>query len=190
MSEHEILEKLSQNDTAAFTKLVESFYTRLCRIAIKYTRHPESAEEIVQDVFVAVWNKRHSLEITASLSAYLGTAVKYRSINYLKSELRKPRFEAEFPESVVSNTASPEDQLKATDLQQLIGEALESLPKKCRIIFDLSRNAEMTYKEIAAELNISQKTVETQMSIALSKMKEFLGRKWDKLACFLLILFT
>ncbi len=186
MSEQELVEKLSRNDIGAFNYLVEFFYTRLFRFALKYVRRPELAEELVQDVFVAVWNRRHTLEIKVSLSAYLHTAVKYRSINQLKSELLKPTFESEFPESVPCVLASVEDEIMAHDLGVLITSAIEALPKKCRIVFDLSRNGGLTYREIAKELEISQKTVETQMSIALSRIKIFLGNHWDKLISILL----
>lgn len=178
MSEQELLDKLRQNDISAFNYFVESYYTRLFRFALKYVRRPEVAEELVQDVFVAIWNKRHMLEITASLSAYVHTAIKYQAINRLKSELRNPKFETEFPESVPSVLASAEEEVMAHDLDICITKAIEALPKKCRIIFDLSRNAGLTYKEIATELEISQKTVESQMSIALSRIKVFLDKNW------------
>lgn len=186
MSEQEILEKVSKNDIKSFNYLVELHYTKLLRSSLKYVRRPELAEEIVQDVFVALWNKRQTLEIKISLSAYLHTAVKYRSLNQLKSDLLKPKFESEFPESVPCVLTGVEDEIMAQDLGVLITKAIETLPKKCRIIFDLSRNGGLTYKEIATELNISQKTVETQISIALSRIKVFLGKHWDNLIYILL----
>ena len=179
MTDRELLKKLSLGDKGAFNHLITIYYTPLCRSALKYMRSKEQAEEIVQDVFVSLWERRETVVVTSSLEAYLHTSVKYQSINALKKKLARPDIEAGFPEHFHPATNDTEDQLAGKELEQLVQEAIKALPTKCRIIFDLSRNAGLTYNEIATQLDISPKTVETQISIALARIKTHLGKYWE-----------
>jgi RNA polymerase sigma-70 factor, ECF subfamily len=181
VTETDLLKGLATDDKGSFNQLIRLYYTVLSRSALKYVRSKEQAEEIVQDVFVSLWERRQTLMITTSLEAYLYTAVKYQSINYLKKKLAKPVFDSDFPASAHPATNDTEDQVACKELARLVTQAIGTLPEKCRIIFDLSRNAGLTYREIAAELNISPKTVETQISIALTRIKAYLGKHWDTL---------
>lgn len=191
LSDQELIKRLSEDDKLVFNYLIELYYVNLSRSALKYVRYEEPAEEIVQDVFVSLWDKRKTLQITDSLSAYLFTAVKYASLNYLKKEFRKPQFQNEFPDDIHPMTDERSSKIEGEELERLVASAIQKLPEKCRIIFNLSRNSGLTYHEIAQELDISVKTVETQISIALSRLRAYLERHWDKiillpLACLVL----
>jgi RNA polymerase sigma-70 factor, ECF subfamily len=177
--EHELLKKLSLGDKGAFNQLIESYYTSLCRSALKYIRSKEQAEEIVQDVFVSLWERRETIVVTTSLAAYLHTSVKYQSINALKKKLARPDTEAGFPEHFHPTTNEVDELFAGKELEELVQDAITALPARCRIVFDLSRNAGLTYNEIATQLDISPKTVETQISIALARIKAHLGKYWE-----------
>lgn len=132
------------------------------------------AEDIAQDVFYDLWRKREKILITSSLKAYLKRAAVNRTLNHIRD--RKMNFEDEekMPE-LVSNTASISQKLEADELQEKINAAVDSLPERCRVIFSLSRYEEMSYKEIAKELDISVKTVENQISKALGILRNALA---------------
>jgi len=170
-----LLNELAGGSHRAYESLFRSYYTDLCRFCSRYVRNPDISEEIVQEVFIYIWEKRTALNITASFKAYLYTAVRNKSINYLKLQLPRDQAKEDITKHEVPSTIDLEGDVKYRELEGKVSEAINLLPKKCGIIFDLSRNAGHTYKEIAEELEISVKTVENQMVIALRKLRESLA---------------
>lgn len=189
-NDRDILDYLFQGDTRALNLLMERYYTGLCRFAVKHIRNEQEAEELVQDILVSLWDKRQILPAITSLPAYLYKAVKNRAINYLRAEMKKPEFEYDTSQVSVPVAAAVLEDMNVNELEKLVAIAIQKLPERCRIIFDLSRNAGLTYREIADELSISQKTVETQMTIALTRLKEYLKDHWEILALFPLLIST
>ncbi|MEQ9426353.1 MAG: RNA polymerase sigma-70 factor [Cyclobacteriaceae bacterium] len=169
--ETQLLKKLSKGDHEAYEHLFYAFYADLCRYGLKFVREPSISEEIVQEVFVYLWEKRSSMTITTSCKAYLYTAVRNKSINYLKLQLPKDQAKDDISKHEIAGLTDVDDDLRYNELEGKVAAAIDLLPKKCKIIFDLSRNAGLSYKEIAAELDISIKTVENQMVIALRKLR-------------------
>ena len=172
---------IKNGDQKALETVFRSFYQELFFFAHTFIGESEIAEEVVQDVFIQIWEKKESLEIQTSPKSYLYTAVRNRSINYLKSKLAKIRSETEVTLDMVieSNHDSADSKLSEKELIQLIQIGIYSLPEKCRIIFKLSRDSGMTYDEIANELGVSKETVKSQIKIALGKLRQFLGKHWD-----------
>lgn len=154
---------------------------------MKYVRDEQIAEEIVQEVFINIWERRESLTITTSIKSYLFTAIRNRSFNYLKLQLPKEQKKVDLDGVGFMEEDSREQEMIMDELKEYVHSAIESLPNKCRIIFNLSRNAGMTYKEIAEELDISVKTVENQIGLALKKLRENLNPIWDKIMLLLLM---
>lgn len=184
-SDQEIVALLAEDDKAVFEDLFKHYYAALGRFSLKYVRSEELAEEVVQEVFLYIWEKRHTLRITTSLNAYLYKAVKNRSINQINSQLTRLRINQSFPaESTI--TPEIEKQIDQPMLQKIVASGVASLPERCGIIFSLSRNSGMTYQEIAKELNLSKKTVEAQMGIALKKLRVYLNTHWDKISIMVL----
>jgi RNA polymerase sigma-70 factor (ECF subfamily) len=136
------------------------------------------AEEIVHDVLLYIWEHRHQLTITTSLKSYLYAAVKNRALDYLKSQYARQVHESEVPEQIQA-AAYPDEELHLQELQTIIQQAIEQLPEKCRLIFRMSRNANLSYKEIAEQLDISPKTVEAQMGIALQRLRKYVEAHWE-----------
>ncbi len=174
----EILQQLQTDDKTVLKSLFQKHYLSVCKSIHRFVKNKAEVEDIAQDVFIKFWEKRKKLNITSSVAAYLHRMAMNEAISYLR---RKKHFESEevIEYSVPNNLYSGEEKLLQNELQQNITDAINSLPPKCRAIFQLSRFEELTYKEIAAKLDISVKTVENQMGKALKvlrgKLKGYLG---------------
>lgn len=155
-----------------FRALFEANYNNLCRVAWRILSDRDLAREVVQEVFVELWRKGQWQQLQSS-KAYLYVAVYNRSL----SELQKSkRFLSE--DSLPLLTTDHSDTLEEQELERIIVSAIEALPDQCKKIFILSREEELTYREIAARLGLSIKTVERQMGIALKKIRDYLDRHW------------
>ncbi len=182
LSDQDLVDQVKKDNRLAFQQLFEAYYNELCNFGLKYTRQPAITEEIVQEVFIYFWEKREKINISSSLKSYLYTAVKNRSINYIKLQLPKDmaKTDVENASEYFSDDAA-EGNIENTELKAYIEKAIDTLPNKCRLVFTLSRNAGLTYQEIADELGISVKTVENQMTIALKKLRKYLEPVWQKI---------
>jgi RNA polymerase sigma-70 factor (ECF subfamily) len=177
-SDEQIILHLKKGKSNTLKYLFDLYYDELCRYAIKITDKSEIAEEIVQDVFVYIWKKRKVLEIKTSIKQYLFKAVKNKSINYLKSKYANIKTDT-INDKLNVGFVKPFDRLELDDISNIAKAAIQNLPDKCSIIFNMSRQFSMTYKEIAESLDISPKTVENQIIIALRKIREYID-KYDK----------
>lgn len=133
------------------------------------------AREIVQEAFVNLWEKRESIELDRSPKSYLGSTVKNRCLNYLRDHKKFDRSILEFEGLNSGHEYVEQDHLVTSELKLKIEEATNELPAKCREVFLLNRVEHKKYNEIAAELGISVKTVEAQMSKALKIMRNKLS---------------
>ena len=152
-----------------------SYHPLLVRMAFRYLRDIDEAEEAVQEVFVNVWNRRATLTLDDSLKSYLIRSVRNRSLNLL--ERRKES--QSIPEHLSAPAGDWLQEANAEQRAQLtrIYQAIDQLPPKCREIFLLSREEGLEYQEIADFLGVSVKTVETQIGIALRKLRKAVQKK-------------
>lgn len=141
------------------------FYVKLCNYATGILKNNIEAEEVVQQVFVTIWEKRMQIEIALSFKAYLYKAVYNSCLNRLK-QLKKMETTIELPE-----LSAESNKLDAKELERQISLSIEKLPEQCRLIFKLSRFEDLKYAEIANHLNLSIKTVENQMGKALRVLR-------------------
>lgn len=170
LTDERLLTLLQQDRKDAFEVLFKKYYHLLWRHSVKYVRDKDTAEEIVQEFFVYLWEKRETLTIPDSVSSYFHVAVKNRSFNHLQK-----KFHLSIPIEENTDILHYEtDHLLTEELTTHIERAINQLPDKCKIIFLLSRKSDLTYKEIARQLDISVKTVEAQMGIALKKLRDYL----------------
>ena len=180
-TEKHLLSRIRKNNLEAYKYLFDLYYRELYFFARKFLENREVAEEIVQDVFIAFWENREVLIIEKSIKSYLFTSVKNRSINYLKSKINNINFvniDSADSENHILITDQP---LELKELDDLIQKAVSSLPPRCKEMFHLSRNSEMTYQEIADALDVSKETVKSQISEAIKKIKDYLNKHWDQL---------
>jgi RNA polymerase sigma-70 factor, ECF subfamily len=174
---NEIMERIKSGDKTAFQDLFEKSYPDLCRFSCIYVRDRDVAENIVQDFFVNFWIKRDALSINTSVNSYLFSSIKNRSLNHIRDSKKIIKLDENI-DLIDSSVSYPDfqDEIDFNNLNMIVNEAIENLPAKCRDIFKLSRFENMTYKEIAQKLDISAKTVENQIGIALKKLHEVLKK--------------
>lgn len=178
----------SFQDPKELEKLFKQHYPNLCRYSLGFVKLEEVAEEIVQDVFVSLWQKEEQLKVYSSVKAYLFTAVRNRSFNHLKSQFSRQKFESDSSFSQTLLTDNTQETLEYEELAKLLAEGIEKLPTQCRTIFEMSRLGGLSNQEIARDLKLSPKTIENQMGIGLKKLKEHLHTYWDVLLILLLII--
>ncbi|MDN5285637.1 MAG: polymerase sigma-70 factor [Mucilaginibacter sp.] len=171
-----LITKLTQGDAKAFEALFKLYYTRLTLFSNRFVNDISIAEEIVADVFTLLWEKGHEVVFSTSVSSYLFKMVQNRSLNYLKHQKIENLYVTYLEKNNLFDEvrSTVENGYEEKELARQISAAINTLPEKCREIFVLSRFSDMKYKEIASQLNISPKTVERQVSIALEKLRQTL----------------
>lgn len=164
---------MAEGGKDAFRYFFEKYYIEICDLVNFYIRDPEMSEEIAQDIFVQFWEKREAIKIITSVKLYLLKTAKNKALNYIRNKKNKLKIH-----EVLINTGTdiieyPENNMDIEYIRELLKKAEDSLPPRCRKIFILAKKNELSYKEIAEELEISVKTVENQISKALKKLKDY-----------------
>ena len=163
---------LKAGDVTAFEMVFRTFYQPLCNYAYTFVQDRDAAEEIVQTTFLNVWEKGDGLVIHTAIKPYLYAMVRNACLNMIKHEKIKQQH-ADLELAVADRSAeSVAHAVMASELEEKISLAMNKLPQQCRVVFRLSRFEELKYSEIAAQLDISIKTVENQMGKALRIMRE------------------
>lgn len=179
-SEPEIWNKIKGGSQEAFEFLFLSYYQDLCAYASGILHNATAAEEIVQETFVKLWEDRHNLTVEMFLKAYLYKAVRNSCLNYLEHQKVRNKHTQYSLSQHAFNPVPPISQdypianLLVKELEQKIEEAIALLPLQCREVFLLIRFEELSYAEVAEQLNISPNTVKTQLQRALNKLRDYL----------------
>lgn len=164
------------DDLKAFESLFHTLSHRLIKFCIFYIRHKEAAEEIVSDIFIKCWENRKNLAEVVNPETYLFVAVKNQSFNYLKKYSNIHLVQIESSDEVeFINTFDPEKELERKELHFLLDQAIATLPQQACIVFRLIKEDGMRYKEVAEILNISPRTVQTQLFRAIKKLSVILS---------------
>lgn len=174
-TENEIIDLLEKGNIYAYELVFRRYYISLCGFATRFVQQPEVAEEIVQNVFLKLWEKRNHIRIETSLKSYLFRAVFNGCNNHLTHIKVRNKYISLTQDAISKNEfhADPViDSLVFKELDENITKAIENLPTECKKIFKMSRFEGLKYAEIANQLGISVKTVETQISRALSRLRE------------------
>lgn len=162
--------KLKNNERDAFAFVFRSYYRELYYLAFKIIQNAEDARDITQSTFIKFWENRSKLLEGKSVKPLLFVMQKNNCLDYIKSNKHKI---FQVPDENIPDFGIEQayDRLVTQELEYKIIEAISELPPKCRQIFELSRFFELKYSEIAVKLNISVKTVENQMGIALERLR-------------------
>lgn len=169
------VKKIIESDyKRGFEILFRMYYSKLCNHAYRFVYSKEASEDIVMEVFKAIWENNLFQKVNISFQAYLYRAVRNRAISHLKNEVNFDTLSEIHNEKLESNDQSPEEILSMLELANKIELAINGLPLKCKKAFILSRTEGKKYIEIAEELNISVSAVERLISRALSKLKKVL----------------
>ncbi|MCB9246444.1 MAG: RNA polymerase sigma-70 factor [Flavobacteriales bacterium] len=156
---------MSAQDELRLKDLFEAYYSGLCDFALYFLEDAQESENVVQQVFVDIWERRDEVFGEKSLKTYLYTAVRNRCLN----QLRKTQISHLEDEHIAEE--DPTARIEMAELARFIEKLIDQLPTKCRYIFLRSRRDGMTYKEIASELDISVRTVENQIAKALKFLR-------------------
>jgi RNA polymerase sigma-70 factor (ECF subfamily) len=170
-SDEQLMFRINNDDEQALELLFKKYYSQLVRFAREILKSKDQAEDMVQEVFVKIWDKRKTISINTQAKAYLFVAVKNHCFNQLKLNERKYWMDEGMEDDIRISTSEGHNQLDAKQLEQHIKLAIDALPPKCGLIFKMSRFDEKTYKEIAEILGLSVKTIENQMGKALMLMR-------------------
>ena len=155
-------------DEGSFEQLFRQYFEPLMGFSMKMLGDEDDAREVVQGVFIRLWERRRELDLDTSLKSYLFTSVHNRSLNHLRD--RKKFSEGEMPEMATQWDVG--EQIESMELEERIREVIATLPEKCREVFEMNRFQGLKYEEIAGRLGISVKTVENQMSKALRILRK------------------
>lgn len=170
-SDEDLIKLMRADDRHAFNEIYERYWLKLYLSAFKKLRSADDAKDLVQDLFFSLWIKRYSLVVSTSLSAYLFTAVKYRIINHIESNIVKGRYLESLNKTLTEYDDSTSAAIAADDLGQRIDGGIKMLSPKMREVFELSRYENLSVYEIAERLQLSEQTVKNQISRALKILR-------------------
>ncbi len=170
-----LIQLMEKNDGKAFEDFFNILYPRFYRYAFLYVKSDVLCEELVSDVFLKLWNLRHKLNEIKQLEFYLFRSVKNQAITYLKRNSNHHEEITEYNQSNLVDYREPESLMITAELSKKIEEAISRLPDKCQVIFRMVREDGLSYKQVAALLEISPKTIENQMNTALKRLRLIIG---------------
>jgi RNA polymerase sigma-70 factor (family 1) len=171
LSEQEIVGAIKQGNERIFEETFRKYYQSLCNYANSILKEMDESEEIVQNLFLSIWEKRSDLEITISLKSYLYRAVHNHCLNRIKHLKIREEYQQYATSFYDASYESVSQTIMKNELEQKIEEAIKKLPEQCRLIFRMSRFEELKYNEIAEQLELSPKTVENQIGKALKFLR-------------------
>ncbi len=162
---------IKQSDRNAFEEFFRLYYALLCNFAFQFLKEKEASEEVVQEVFFKIWDRRESIEITGSEKSYLFSAIRNACLNQIKHVNIREKYKEHNQEAIESSERKEDDFVVQQELAEKINQSIAALPEQRQIIFRLSREEGLKYKEIAAKMNLSVKTIEAQMGKALKFLR-------------------
>lgn len=165
-------QRLSRGDETAFQETFELYFRVLVLFATKFSLDKESAEDLVQDVFVKLYEQKDRLQFHSSLKAFLYQSVRNRCIDVIRSAKTREKHHVEIKAGADLEGLNSEDLMMQSELEEKIYQSIKQLPDQCQLIFKMNRFEGKKNQEIAEELNISKRTVETQISKALKRLRE------------------
>lgn len=173
-----LLNLVKEDNELAYAEIFERYSKILVNHAYKILGNQDEANDVVQEVFLTLWNKRYEIELTGSLSSYLYKAVKNRVLNHIAHEKVVSRYADSISDFIENDYVLADSNLREKELESIIEKEIASLPEKMREVFLLRKVEELSYDEIALQLNITDKTAKQQvynsMKILREKLKSLL----------------
>lgn len=169
LSDDELADLIRGGNPAAFSEIYDRYWEELLRSAYRVLKDKDACMDVLQEVFVWYWIHREGLKLNA-VKAYLLVAVKYQVANYIRSAKVRLKY-VERTELLGVEESYEENLLEVKEFKAMLAHFTADLPERCREVFHLSRNEQLSNKDIAARLGISEKTVEMQITIALKRLR-------------------
>jgi len=170
--ETDAMKQIPFQSLQSFEVLFRQYYQMLCSYAFKFVNDADMAEEIVQDLFYKLWEKRNEIQIFSSVKSYLFSAVHNRCLKYIEHRNVENRYKDYFLLHESEIDSEPQNASEVHELQEIVDHTLDSLSERCSSIFRLNRFEGLKYHEIAQKLSISVKTVEANMGKALKMLRK------------------
>lgn len=170
-----LIDRLRNGDELALTELYNRFWQLLFVSAYNIIKDKELCEDIIQDIFMNIWHNREKLEINISLKGYMYACARYQVFNQFRKN--KDKIHVELFDNLEERFqhTTPETQIMHDELVQQVNFIINTLPEKCQLVYKLSREEQLSHKEIAERLNISTKTVENHITKALHTIRLSIG---------------
>lgn len=172
--ERSLILRLIEGDEDAFCELYATYKNRLIYFAMRFLKSREYAEDVFQDVFTVVWQSRRFINPDASFSSYLYTIMRNRILNQLRNAANEEKLKESILSQALDYTEDTKREVMLNDLKSLISHALQQLTPCQREIFEMSREAQLSHKEIADKLGISVNTVQEHISTSLKLIRTYL----------------
>lgn len=169
------IENIQKGDEESFEFLFKKYYLPLTRFAWRYVNSKAIAEELVQEIFTKVWEKRKDLDTTGSVRSYLYSSVRNLSINHLNHHEVKNRYDKQWTSQRENPEIKFHDKIREEQIRNAIATAIEELPPRSKMTYKLHRYDGLTYEEISEVMEVSVKTVESQMTRTLKILRERLS---------------
>lgn len=170
--EQQWVQRIQEGDRAAFEQLFHVYYHDLCGFVQAHIHAPDVAEDLVQDLFLDFWRRRGTLHVRSSLKAYLFGAARNLALSHLEHRQVSRRWERQKRQGKAPTEVGPDEQLWERELARALQACVAELPERRQMVYRLSRQHGLTYREIAAIMEISPRTVENQMVHALKFLRE------------------
>lgn len=173
LEDTELMERLRAGDDLALKVIYKKYWNQLYTSAFKMLQDQQACEDIIQDLFINLWNKREQIEIKASLKSYLFASVRYE----VYRQVRHGSVREDIFENIQDRlqTTSEYGNIEHRELLSYINSIVNNLSEKCKVVYKLSREEQLSHKEIATKLDISTKTVENHLNKALRQLRVSLG---------------
>jgi RNA polymerase sigma-70 factor (ECF subfamily) len=174
-SDSELLTLLREGDASAYTVIYNRYFEELYIHACQRLHDRDEAQDVIHELFAALWNKKETLEIKSSLAAYLYTSVRNRIMDVIAHQQVETKYVSSLQNFIETGYCITDHQVRERQLTALIEKGISELPPKMREVFELSRKHVMSHKEIAIQLNLSEQTVRKQVNNALKILRLKLG---------------
>ncbi|WP_410219949.1 RNA polymerase sigma-70 factor [Pedobacter sp.] len=174
-SDLELLQMLKNGSALAYTIIYNRYFETLYIHALQKLNDKEEAKDIIHELFTQIWKKRTEIEITGGLKAYLYTAVKNKILDFIAHQQVENKYINSLQSFIDQGICITDHKIREKQLTELIDNGIQQLPNKMREIFEMSRKQNLTHREIAVKLNISEQTVKTQVKNALKVLRTKLG---------------
>ncbi|MDX1592145.1 MAG: RNA polymerase sigma-70 factor [Balneolaceae bacterium] len=168
----QLVERIREGDREAFEQLFQAYYSRLCVFSNSYVKSLDLSRDVVQEVYIKIWDNREQFHIRQSLKAYLYQAVRNQSLNFLQQKKQMERLETRLKRQQEISESSRTEEFNAEELSEKVWRLVDKLPERRRAVFILYRKHGLSYAEIAEVLGIARKTVENQMGKSLQFLRE------------------
>lgn len=170
-TDNELFSLLSKDDYSAYTEIYDRYAPLLYMHAYKRLKNREEAKDIIQELFITIWERRSEIELKSNLSAYLYTSIRNRVLKVISHKQVESSYIISLQNSIEKGYASTDYLVREKELIDIIEKEINALPSKMRLVFNLSRKSHLSHKEIAEKLDLSESTVKKQVNNALKVLR-------------------